>query len=445
MIGLRLRLAGIVALALACFAPAPAAFAQVPDPTPTQIIGFLNDYRARIGLPGPIAHDENWSRSCQLHNEYQVRNKTMGHSQDPAKPGYTKEGDWAARNSVLYWGGTWSATANPFETAPFHLHQLLNPRIDRMGASENGPSGCATSLASRNRAAPEKTVTYTYPANGATHRSAETAREGPYTPGSRVGIPMGTRTGPYLYLMFDGPWNAAWSKAKLDSAAMTGPSGPVEIKTVDAYTPGAGQYLPVGAEVIPVQPLAPGVTYTIDVAATVTDPYAAHENGGWVPKHYKLTHRWSFTTSAARADAARQDDGTLLAETDFPVPSQRRANPPPLPEILEAEVRGPNVHVTADVGEVGDVTAVLSNRRHRSRGKWRTIDVRRSAFGEVKLVGRVPVGVSWIRVDSKDLENFQPEVEHGPKDHPEAHSETVGPDGTEGGEAESARVLVRTR
>jgi hypothetical protein len=429
MNGLRLRLVGIAALALACFAPAPAALAQAPGPTPAQIVGFINDYRARIGLPGPIAHDENWSRACAQHNEYQRLNNTMGHSQDKSKPGYSAEGDWAAKNSVLYAGSTWTATRNPFEVAPFHLHQLLNPRIDRMGASENGSFGCATSLASRNREAPKDTVTYTYPANNATHRAAETASEGPYTPGSRVGIPEGTRTGPYLYLMFDGPWNGGWSKAKLDSATVTGPGGPVEVKTVDGYTPGAGQYLPVGAEIIPVAPLTPGATYTIDVAATVTDPYADHDNNGWVPKTYKLTHRWSFTAAPARS-AARQDGSTLLAETDFPAPSQRHANPPPLPEILEAEVRGPNVHVIADVGEVGELTAVLSNRRHRSRGKWRTIDVRRNAFGEVKLVGRVPVGSSWIRVDSKNLEHFQLEVEHGPKDHPEGHSDVLGPEGS---------------
>lgn len=431
-------LAGALLAAIAGATPAGAQSAS-----PTEVVGFVNSYRAAIGLPGTIAHEPRWSEACRLHNEYGSRHRVLAHSEDPAKPGYTAEGHWAGQNSVLYAGSMWTQTRNPFETAPFHLHQLLNPRIDRMGASENSGYGCATTLASRGRAAPAGTVTYTYPANGRSHRSSEVASEGPYTPGSRVGIPEGTRTGPYLYVMFDGPWNAGWSRSKVDSATMTGPGGAVEVRIVDQTTPGAGVYLPIGAQIIPVAPLQAGATYTVSVAGTVTDPYDSHANGQWVPKNYPVSHTWSFTATAEALRSARQDGAPSLQETDFPVPRQRDANPPPKPSILKAKVRGPNVHVLADVGDVGHVTALLENRRHKGRGKWRTIDTREDALGRVKLVGRVPVGVSYVRVDSSDLERFQPEVVHGPKDHPEGHSETLGPDGFEGSERAAWLAIER--
>jgi hypothetical protein len=422
-----------IAIAASTFAAAPAALAQSPDPSPADLVKLLNDYRTAIGLPGPVPEDAKWSEACRRHNEYSIRNDFIGHSQDKNRPGYSSEGEWAAQVSVLYAGSTWTATRNPFETAPFHLHQLLNPRLDRTGASEVRGRGCIVTLGSRGRVAPKDPVTYTYPASGATHRPSEVASEGPYTPGSRVGIPEGTRTGPYLYLMFDGPWNAGWSKAKVKSASLTGPAGAVELKAVDGTTPGAGQYLPIGAELIPVQPLQPNVTYTASVAATVTDPYHSYDHGKkeWVPKDYDVSHTWSFATSAqglraAPGPGARQGEVPILQEADFPAPEQRHAETPPVPWILKAKVRGANVHVTADVGEVGHVTATLSNRRHKGKGKWRAIDVREDSIGKVKLVGRVPVGKSWVRVDTAELEHFQPEVEHGPKDNPEGHSDPLG-------------------
>jgi hypothetical protein len=448
----------VVAVAVSVFAVLLAALslgavrAQAQGPEPVHLVSFLNNYRAKVNLPGQVEHDAKWSEACRLHNVYSRLNSSIGHSETPGLPGYTTEGAWAAKVSVLYWGSKWTVDSNPFETAPFHLHQLLNPRLDRVGASENDDFGCMTSLASRNRPAPSRTTTYTYPAENQTHRPSEVAAEGPYTPGSKVGIPEGTRTGPYLYVMFDGPWNAGWSYAQVSSATLTGPNGTVETKVVDQKTPGAGQYLPIGAQVIPVQPLQPNSRYTATVTGKVTDPYAGHADGKWVPKVYDVSHTWAFNTSGARAAATpapvlRQDPSSPLTETDHPAPQHRRAYRPPIPEVLDADVRGANVHVKVDVGDVGQVRAILSNRRHRSRGNWKTIDVRKDSIGTVKLVGRVPVGVSWIRVDSKNLEDFQPEVEHGPKDHPEGHSDILGPEGTpeNGGAEDEPRGFVVVR
>ena len=192
---------------------------------------------------------------------------------------------------MLYRGGPWTATRNPFETAPIHLHQLLAPRLDRMGAAEVQTYGCATTAA-RNRAAAAAFTTYSYPRDGATAWPfGQVAAEGPYTPGSQVGIPEGTRTGPYLYVMFDGPTLTLSDVASATSATLTGPEGAVDVARVDNTTPGLVGYLPIGMQVIPRAPLQPNTTYTATISATVTT------QGGTGPQRV-LGRTWSFTTDA---------------------------------------------------------------------------------------------------------------------------------------------------
>lgn len=270
-----------LSLLVAMLVPAPAA-ADVSGP---EIVGFLNAQRAAHGIPAQIVEDPALSDGCAKHNAYNARNDTLTHEEDPAAPGYTAEGAQAGRTSVLYsGGGPWSAATNPFETAPIHLHQLLAPRTDRMGASENDGYGCATTFASRNRPAPAAAVTYTYPGDGARGwPAAQTAAEFPYTPGERAGIPAGATTGPYLYVMFDGPDLGGFEPASGARATLRGPGGPVDVAVVDNTTSGLESFLPTGAEVIPREPLAPATRYAATVQATV-------DGRGF-------RHAWSFTTA----------------------------------------------------------------------------------------------------------------------------------------------------
>jgi hypothetical protein len=268
-----------LAVTLLALTAAPAA-ADVSGP---DIVSFINAQRAANGIPAGIVEDPALSDGCAKHNAYDAQNNTLTHKEDATKPGYTPEGDTAAQTSVLYTGGPWTATSNPFETAPIHLHQLFAPRMDRMGASENGGYGCATTLASLNRPAPPADVTYTYPGDGREGWPvAQTASEGPHPPGFFVGIPEGTQTGPYLYAMFDGPDLGPGTDASMGSATLTGPAGPVDVAVVDNTTPGLEGYLPTGVEVIPRAPLTAFTPYTAGVSAIV---------GGRV-----FTHQWTFTT-----------------------------------------------------------------------------------------------------------------------------------------------------
>lgn len=262
------------------------------DVSGPEIVQFLSAQRSANGIPAPIAHDPVLSDGCAKHDRYGAANGVLTHGEDPSKPGYTAEGDQAGKTSVLYAGSEpWSASRNPFETAPIHLHQLLAPRIDRMGAAEVSGYGCATTLASRNRAAPPADVSYTYPGDGATGwPPAQTAAEGPYTPGERVGIPRGATTGPYLYVMFDGPGLSVFAAARATGASLTGPDGPVSVVSVDNTTSGLEGYLPTGMEVIPRAPLRAGATYRASVTASVSD--------SGVPAR-TFTRTWTFTTGKA--------------------------------------------------------------------------------------------------------------------------------------------------
>lgn len=252
-----------------------------------QAVANLNAQRAANGIPAGISENPSWSAACALHNKYeQLNGGVLTHGENPDNPGYTDEGNWAGGNSVLSMGSDWSS-ANPWESAPIHLNQLLAPRLNDMGVDDTNGYTCATTLAGRARPPPTSDVVYTYPGNNTTGiYSDEVASEGPFTPGELIGIPQGTTTGPYLLVFVDGPTLDVYSDARINQASLAGPDGAVEVKTVDNYTPGLTGYLPPGGEIIPISPLR------------VRSPYHAHVAGtvGSVSFNYD----WSFTTGAKR-------------------------------------------------------------------------------------------------------------------------------------------------
>lgn len=267
---------------LACSVATAPASADVSGP---QIVSYLNAQRASQGIPAGIVEDPTLSADCSQHNNYERINGVFGHTEDPSKPGYTAGGLYAAQNSVLYEGSVWTSTNNPFETAPIHLHQLLSPWLDKMGASENQGYGCATTLASRNRPPPPADVTYTYPGNGATGWPvAQTVGEGPYP---------GVQSGPYLYVMFAGANLNPFALARATGATLMGPDGPVAVKTVDNYTPALLNALPTGMWVIPVAPLKAQSTYTASVTASVQGYFGT-------PPPRTFSYSWLFTTTTTQ-------------------------------------------------------------------------------------------------------------------------------------------------
>lgn len=250
-------------------------------------IARLNAQRVAHGVPGGIVEVPAWSNGCRSHNEYQRLNGgALTHGEDPTRPGFTPEGADAGSRAVLAAKASW-AQGNPWETAPIHLHQLLNPRLARAGVHDSAAFSCFTTHGGTDGPAPASLVTYSYPGQGVVHRYEEVASEDPYTPGQLVGLRQGTKTGPYLYVMADAPEGTLG--ARVVAATLEGPRGPVELRAVDNSTPGLVGFLPTGAQLIPVRPLAPSSTYTANVDLDLTLSTGAVVRVG---------RRWTFRTRA---------------------------------------------------------------------------------------------------------------------------------------------------
>jgi hypothetical protein len=233
-----------------------------------RIVAVLNAQRASNGIPAGIVENPAWSADCRAHNAYEHVNKAFGHEEIAGKPGYSSAGNLIAQTSVLAQGIYWtSPSGDPYDNAPFHLFDLLNPRIDSTGAADSQGFGCVEIELGTLRAAPGKITAYSYPGN---HRGgvaiSQRADEQPKTPAQTVGL--GTRTtGPNMFVYFDGPWSDG-SRAQVTSASLSSASGSVALRWLDNTS--SDLLAPTGAILIPVAPLRPGTTYHVRVAGSVS-------------------------------------------------------------------------------------------------------------------------------------------------------------------------------
>lgn len=342
--------------------------------TAQEAIAFLNAQREANGIPGGIVENPTWSEGCRLHIAYRTRNGSGGdpHSESPSLPLYTPLGDQAARSSVLAPGGFLSDGRNPWENAPIHLMQLLGPRLSTTGYAD----GCMWTWPGYQRPDPPFPVLHSYPGEGNERvPHAQNAAESPFVPGDFVGLPEGTTTGPHLYVLAAGT-----ERGRLTAASLTGPDGPVEVRTVDDGTGGISAYLPPGGIVIPVSPLRPDAPYTASVSFT----------DGVV----SLSRTWSFRTRPDPQDAspalAVERSGLTFASSN---PSPARLTVVRLPSgtvVLDTTV------ALSDTG-VASVPLSLLPARHRvcalqpATRAW--LRVRRC----VTVAWRISTGARWER------------------------------------------------
>ena len=261
MIGRRCAVLAAVALALGVQSSATASTSF----SSSAAVRWLNQLREANGLPGTVTENPAWSAKCLRHIRWMERNRTLRHDETPGSPGFSTAGEWAGANAVLAEQTDWTANRLPWLTAPIHLAQLLAPELTEVGvAFEHGWAYATTwpGFASpRGHAA-----LYAFPADGT--RDVPTgmvASERPFGPGQFVGIPAGSRTGPYLYVYAVGDWLAGLphvvSASLQDSAGRS-----VAVRHVDATTREIGAYLPpASGMVIPVRPLAAATAYTASV------------------------------------------------------------------------------------------------------------------------------------------------------------------------------------
>jgi hypothetical protein len=294
-------IAGCVVALLSLPAPAPA-----PAATARRAIAELNAQRAANGIPAGIAVKPGWSRDCAAHDRYMALNHVLGSAELRSNPGYSASGAFAAANSVVIRGASWSG-ADPYQNAPLHLDQLLAPRLRLAGSADVAGYSCTTTFPGWTRAAPLEPTVYTYPGDGTTTPANETARETPFTPGDLVGIGQPALTGPYLIVFADAPGASPLNDpAALSDATLVGPTGPVAVMSVDGYTPLPSgsptelyRYISPGGFIIPVAPLAPGAGYHAHVQIT----FAGQQ----------LSHDWSFNAAAVSPASRLTVAGTELS------------------------------------------------------------------------------------------------------------------------------------
>jgi hypothetical protein len=282
---MRLIFALTVAAALLASAASVGATSRADTP-PQAALDTLNRIRAENGIPAEITLNQGWSAKCAAHDRYLAQNNVLVHPEDPTKPGYSADGNWAGENSVLAEGGEWGPDSTPWDTAPIHLAQMLGPALTETGIANVGAYSCLTTWPGYERTGASDVI-YTDPADSRSGVAAsEVASESPFVPGQFVGIPAGSATGPYLYVLPAGPWTTDWfDQPQLVGATLTGPTGPVEVRTIDNTNQNLAGYLPTGSGmVIPVHALKPNATYT--ASATLS-------GGGDT-----LSKTWTFTTQS---------------------------------------------------------------------------------------------------------------------------------------------------
>jgi hypothetical protein len=247
------------------------------------ILAALNSQRTANGIPGRVKENPSWSQKCARHIAYMGSTGTLAHSEDPANPAYSAAGNWAGENSVLAEGASWP-NGNPFANAPIHLIQLMSPELHRVGIEASSGFVCVTTWPGYGAPAQKSPTVFSVPGNGARGVPyAQTANELPLVPGDVVGLPRGTRTGFNMMVYAEGvrdPWHL-----RITAATLTGPHGPVALRTVDRTNPTVGPFLPSGSGfIIPLAPLEPGTSYTASVSF----------GGG------EARRTWHFTTATAQ-------------------------------------------------------------------------------------------------------------------------------------------------
>jgi hypothetical protein len=269
---LRPRRAGADTRAFALLALALAALlgsllpAAVDAATPAQILALLNRERTRNEIPAAIAENPAWTSACLAHDAYEHANSTLSHTETEGKLGYSAAGNLIAQTSVLAQGIEWGP-GDPYDNAPFHLFDLLNPRISSSGAADSEGFGCVEIELGTLRSPAAAVSAYSYPGN---HKNgvpfSQRADEQPETPGQTLGL--GTRTtGPNMFVYFDGPWTNG-SRTRLTSATISSAHGGVAVRWLDNTS--SDLLAPTGAILVPVAPLRPATGYTVHVAGSVT-------------------------------------------------------------------------------------------------------------------------------------------------------------------------------
>jgi uncharacterized protein YkwD len=95
-----------------------------------------NRYRSLAGLGG-VGAKAKWSHGDQLHARYEVKNDTIGHSEDSGNRWYTAAGATAAANSNVMVSSSTATTDSQaidmWMSGPFHAVGIIDPHLRTSG------------------------------------------------------------------------------------------------------------------------------------------------------------------------------------------------------------------------------------------------------------------------------------------------------------------------
>ena len=115
---------------------APPTLTPTTTPPPALWLQQINQFREESHL-FPVTENEAWSQGAWLHSRYMVMEDDVSHSEDPASPWYTGEGDLAGENGNI---AVSTSTLAPdlfaielWMTGPFHAVAILDPQLQQTG------------------------------------------------------------------------------------------------------------------------------------------------------------------------------------------------------------------------------------------------------------------------------------------------------------------------
>lgn len=308
-----LRLLAVLALATtvspAVAAAAPAAAASAPSAADG--VASLNALRARVGLL-PVAHDPAQSAGCQRHAAYYALTKHIGHDEVPGDPGYTAQGDEAARTSDLAYDseGDFVGAGN-WTDAVYHRIAMLHPRLADSGYwAENGIA-CLGVLGEMRGPTVKQLTAFPYPTDGQQGVGISfPCNEVPNPCAAVKGASPKQPTGTLLSVQFDVPQDEE-DAAVVSSATVTadGAYAPIDAVVQDANDEIA-VYLRGGLAIIPRTPLEISTWYTAHVTGTVSSSDAEE---GTVETPFDVT--WRFQTGPVVLSATSSGTPTRCSPT----------------------------------------------------------------------------------------------------------------------------------
>jgi hypothetical protein len=383
----------VLALLLATSAGAFAASQLDPQTAVAQ----LSAWRARVGV-GAVAFDPDNTRGCQLHAEYFRQNGATGHSEDPGAPGYTPEGDAAARSSVLAYGA-FAPGPLAWEDAVYHRTALLNPRLRAAGYWAEFGIGCMGVFATDDALVAPQLTAYPYPYDGQTGVATIFACNESPNPCDRVPGNGGTTpVGFVASVQFNGPWQDFQPDPRVDAASLTDQRGvAVAVTALDGASPDAWA-LDGGVAIVPQEPLAGGGSYTLSVQGTVAAPVtdAAGLPTGEVQRVPFASSSHFTTAESAAGGGSGGGIGRSGGDGDGGEVGERRAAATPSLRIGWTS-SGPRVSSRSPAAVVLSYGHRAHGRRLAALGTRRAVP-RRSADGRFRRSFRLRLGVGrwWV-------------------------------------------------